>query len=333
MSRTTKRLEQRIRAEGLLAPDDVLIAAEVGDVVMWRSNGRLRPHGRPVMAIGYGKRGLAIVGQEWVTGVDLLMVRRVDVLDEATSRPTIRIAFIDDRTGSMTEFMWQPQMRARARQFADSILGSARRRQRQFAGDTANMVTAWERELARREQEAGRLRKQPGDRQLTHVASMRINVETLAFERAHVPEQSAFSTPGVLLLLDDGSIAAVAGEDLIARFDVADVDFLSFPGPLGISDGPIGPWEIGYTTATGNRRLLFSGPGMALFEAQLEQSADSFLEKSGLMELRLDSKDSAWRPKPADESQLSLHRERAVTGPAERERRGPKSGRTPPKRR
>jgi hypothetical protein len=169
-----KRLEQRIRTEGLLAPDDVLIAAEVGDVVMWRSNGRLRPHDRSVMAIGYGNRGLAIVGQEWVTGVDLLMVRRVEVLDEGTSRPTIRI---------------------------------------------------------------------------------------------------------------------------------------------------------------GSRRLLFSGTGQALFDGQLEQAADSFLDKSGLMELRLDSNVGAWRPKPEADSQPDLDRDGTVTGPTAPERRPSRSGRTAPKRR
>jgi hypothetical protein len=98
-----KGLERRIHSEGLLPPDDRLIAVEVGDVLTWGSNGRRRSANRPNMAMGYGNRGLAIVGQEWVVGVDLLMVRQVEVLDEETSRPTLKIAFIEDRNGSMTE--------------------------------------------------------------------------------------------------------------------------------------------------------------------------------------------------------------------------------------
>jgi hypothetical protein len=299
MGWAAKGLERRIRSEGLLQPDDRLIAVEVGDLMSWWSNGQPRYANKLNMAIGYGNRGLAIVGQEWVTGVDLLMVRQVEVLDEETSRPTLKITFIDDRDGSMTDVMWRPQMRRKARQFADSVLGSARRRQQDLPAEAANVVAAWEQELARRELEAERLRKEPGDRQMKHVAGFRIGVETLAFEVGQVPTESAFSTRGSLLLLNDGRIAAFAGDILIARFETADVDYVSIPGPLGIDDGPTGPWEIGYTTRVGVRRLLFSGPGLALFPGQLQESADPFLNESGLMDLDVIGKGMSWRPKAA----------------------------------
>jgi hypothetical protein len=251
------------------------------------------------MAIGYGNRGLAIVGQEWVVGVDLLMVRQVEVLDEDTSRPTLKIAFIDDRDGSMTEFMWRPQRHRKARQFADSVLGSARRRQQDLPAGAADMVAAWEHDLARRELEAERLRKESDDRQLTHVAGLRIAIETLAFKNGQVPTEFAFSTKGALTLLDDGRIAALAGDNLIARFKTADVDYLSIPGPLKFQDGPTGPWEIGYMTPAGVRRLMFSGPGLALFPGQVQDSADPFLNASGLMDLDLIGKGTSWRPRAA----------------------------------
>lgn len=292
-----KGLERRAHSEGLLQSDDRLIAVETGDVLMWLSNGRHRSANRPNMAIGYGNRGLAIMGQEWVVGVDLLMVRQVEVLDEETLRPTLKIAFIDDRDGSLTEFMWRPQRRRKARQFADSVLGSARRRQQDFPAAAANMVTAWELDLGRRELEAERLRKEPGNRQLTHVAGLPIGIETLAFEKGQVPTKPAFTTRGSLTLLDDGRIAAVAGDNLIARFKTADIDYLSIPGPLKFQDGPTGPWEIGYTTPVGVRRLMFSGPGLALFPGQVQDSADPFLNASGLMDLDVIGKGTSWRPR------------------------------------
>ena len=291
-----KRFEKRVRSHGLLHPEDRLVAVEVGDVLTWRSRGQLRPVNRAYMAIGYGTRGLAIVGQEWVLGVDLLMVRQVEVLDESDSQPTVRIAFIDDRDGSMTELLWRPQMRRKARQIADSILGAARRRQHGFPGDAENMIAAWEQELARREAEAQRLRNEPGDRELTHVAGLRINIETLAFDEGQVPRAPAFPTPGALLLLKDGRIAVFAGEDLIARFPTADVNFLSTAGFRGIADDPIGPWEIGYSTPAGVRRLLFAGPGLALFPGQLPDSADAFLNESGLGDFDARGQGKSWRP-------------------------------------